>query len=444
MALGLRFSPCPVSPVWSWEVGKGSGRENETGLQALVESGHYLLEADNTLVITEATVFDSTKYTCIARTALDRAERTAELIVRDVPHPPYSAWAACAEDGRSVVIKFNHNEPVDTAAPVEEFWVQYQVDPGTEPNRWESVVARVKAPWGDKARLDDSGESRTIGAPITVQLKPYGDYRFRVIARNAVGDSAPQEVSGKCETHPAVPDRNPADVRAQGNTPDNLVVYWEPMEREDWNGPGFHYVVEYRRTDAEAGSDGDADWRSVKVEDPDRDHVVIENQPMFKPYEVRVAAVNDVGKPAVSPRTVQGSSGQGIPMEAPTGFTLLDKGSTHARFKWDPVPGDSMNGRLAGYKVVYWYVEEPFASDATDAADAILRRAKRSLPVDKKEAIFDAKASQGTVYGLKPFKQNKAYVLAFNDANDGPPSEIKSFMMNEGPLLLSPSLPFPN
>lgn len=403
--------------------------------QDMLANGHYRLEPDNTLVITEATVFDSTKYTCIAKTSLDRVEATVEVVVRDVPHPPYSAWSVCGSDQRSAVVKFIHTEPTTLAAPVTEFWLQYLVDPSTEPESWQTLIAPVKEPWGDKAKFSEDGDSRTIEAPITVPLSPYGDYRFRVIARNEVGDSAPHPVQGECKTAPAIPERNPAGVRAEGNTPDNLVVYWEPMEREEWNGPGFHYVVEYRETDGDDdggdggdGGDDDDGWKEVKVEDPYQDHVVIEDQPMFKPYQVRVAAVNDEGKAAVSPATVEGTSGQGIPTAAPQNFALIDKSATSATFKWDPVSAEDMNGRLAGYKIYHWPAEE---EEAEEEVRTLRRRRRRSAP-QRQEAIFDPAASTGTVYGLKPFSNNKLQIVAFNDANDGPPSETLTVRTPEG------------
>lgn len=69
---------------------------------------------------------------------------------------------------------------------------------------------------------------------------------FQVIARNAVGDSAPQRVKGNCETSAKAPSTNPSGVRVEGSQPDNLIVYWDQMPREEWNGPEFGYEVQYR------------------------------------------------------------------------------------------------------------------------------------------------------------------------------------------------------
>lgn len=71
-------------------------------------------------------------------------------------------------------------------------------------------------------------------------------YHFRVFARNDFGDGSPSNVKGICETPARVPDKNPEGVYVAGSRPENLIVFWKPMPREDWNGRNFHYVIKYR------------------------------------------------------------------------------------------------------------------------------------------------------------------------------------------------------
>ncbi|KAK6031191.1 hypothetical protein OSTOST_02666, partial [Ostertagia ostertagi] len=73
--------------------------------------------------------------------------------------------------------------------------------------------------------------------------KPFGHYVFRVLARNGVGDSSPTRVKDVCITPPKQPDRNPSGVWAKGASPENIVVHWRPMSREEWNGKNFHYKI---------------------------------------------------------------------------------------------------------------------------------------------------------------------------------------------------------
>jgi hypothetical protein len=55
---------------------------------------------------------------------------------------------------------------------------------------------------------------------------------------------------------------NPTNVTASGTEPNNLVVYWQPMPKEDWNANQLIYVIRYRL------SEPGADWIEFKVEDP--------------------------------------------------------------------------------------------------------------------------------------------------------------------------------
>lgn len=66
------------------------------------------------------------------------------------------------------------------------------------------------------------------------------------MARNAIGDSAPQNVKGDCVTEQKPPTRNPSGVRVEGTQPDNLIVHWEAMPRDEWNGEKFAYQVLFR------------------------------------------------------------------------------------------------------------------------------------------------------------------------------------------------------
>lgn len=50
--------------------------------QELLDNGHYRIDEDNTLIIPEASRYDTTTYTCIAETDLDKAERTGHLVVK--------------------------------------------------------------------------------------------------------------------------------------------------------------------------------------------------------------------------------------------------------------------------------------------------------------------------------------------------------------------------
>jgi len=128
----------------------------------------------------------------------------------------------------------------------------------------------------------------------------------------------------ECVSPAARPDSNPIGVLAEGNTAEDLVVRWQPMSREDWNGPGFGYTIKYRPAgsgnnefgtvwDASDAADERDGWRTQTVDDPHVDHVVIDDDDieMYTPYEVQVLARNDEGDAMIDPTTKKGFSGQG-------------------------------------------------------------------------------------------------------------------------------------
>ena len=60
-----------------------------------------------------------------------------------------------------------------------------------------------------------------------VKLSPYGNYTFRVLARNKMGLSQPSLHSKNvCRTMEDIPEKNPENVIGEGDEPDNLVIYW--------------------------------------------------------------------------------------------------------------------------------------------------------------------------------------------------------------------------
>lgn len=77
------------------------------------------------------------------------------------------------------------------------------------------------------------------------------------------------------------------------------------MPLEQQNAPGFSYLVKWRRHDT--------------VEDPpfeerileaNQDELIIAGQPIYKPYEIYVLAVNEAGRAASPPKMTIGHSGE--------------------------------------------------------------------------------------------------------------------------------------
>ena len=77
------------------------------------------------------------------------------------------------------------------------------------------------------------------------------------------------------------------------------------MTVEEHNGPGFHYVVRWRRHDLAPT----AKFEERPV-DSQSNMVIIDGQSVYKPYEIYVLAVNDAGDAVSPPRMLIGYSSE--------------------------------------------------------------------------------------------------------------------------------------
>ncbi|CAJ0572045.1 unnamed protein product, partial [Mesorhabditis spiculigera] len=418
--------------------------DNKSLPEMHIHTGHYRVDPDtHELVVHNPSQYDSAEYKCVASTKLDRAEKTLKISIKDVPVPVHAAYVKkCDPTARYAEIHFEHMEPEDAVAPVTEFWVQYQMDAETEGAQWRTHPVPTRAHPNDYVE----GENRVVSGAATVSLQPYGKYQFRVLARNAVGDSSPTKVRDGCDTPAKLPDKNPNAVSAEGASPDNLVVSWKPMGREEWNGPNFHYKIRYRPADQP-----NAPWQETDVPDPFADRWTInleddKDARPFQPYDVQVQAVNDEGSSSVNPETVQGRTGEGVPSVVVEGFRVLSTDGTSATFAWNPIDPIQANGNFTGYKITYWYDEEDEEDyddeEAEDEGTESRRRLRRSIPsrirrssngdTAKKTIRFGPKVTQGTVTDLKPATLTYATIAVTNGKHEGPQSEEIQFTTKEG------------
>lgn len=97
---------------------------------------------------------------------------------------------------------------IENNAPVQYFIIQYNTS--FYPDQWVS------------AKSIDYTQSIA-----TVDLKPWGNYTFRVIAANKIGSSSPSlHTQQVCSTKPDRPDKNPRNLRALGDKRNTLTLQW--------------------------------------------------------------------------------------------------------------------------------------------------------------------------------------------------------------------------
>jgi neuronal cell adhesion protein len=246
----------------------------------------YVKLQDNSLTIDKTTEIDSGVYTCVARTEYDNATASATLTVQDVPNRPELTGIECRK--RDSTIRW---KPMgDNRSPILHYTIQYNTS--FTPDTWEVASKDVPA----------------TETSYTVSMSPWSNYTFRVIARNKIGPSLPSLHSETCTTTTDVPYKNPENVKGHGNRPNNLLISWTPMQEIDHNAPKFKYQVQWKPD--EDSQQQPAEWQLEEIKDWRQSELIINDQPTYRPYKIRVRAINEVGESNVAPTEITGYSGQ--------------------------------------------------------------------------------------------------------------------------------------
>ncbi|CAH1783792.1 unnamed protein product [Owenia fusiformis] len=363
---------------------------------------------DNSLTVSGTISLDTGKYTCMAHNGLDTDEASAQLVVQDIPDPPTSVTANCKREEGKAEVEWQPNK--ENYAPILNFIVQFNTtfSPDTWLNARENITQNQQK--------------------VIIDLSPYGNYSFRVLARNKIGMSNPSMHSKTiCTTLPGRPRKNPDNVRGEGDASTNLVITWTPMPKIEQNALGFHYVVYWKRAD-----DPDALEYNERIDQPERNYLRVDNQPVYVPYDIRVRSWNAEGSSEVEPTVVTGYSGEAEPLVAPQNFNYDESTltATECTFTWDQVDTSpsQIRGYFRGYRIQYWAQKD--GPQEMREEDIILidtrwsdgRRKKRQLP----------STVSYRVKHLPQYQEVIARVLVLNKRYAGPTSAELSFRTREG------------
>ncbi|XP_037346451.2 neural cell adhesion molecule L1-like protein isoform X2 [Pungitius pungitius] len=350
------------------------------------ENPRYFAE-EGILQIVNVSHGDQGAFTCVARTPVDRDSASTLLMVLDVPDAPESLVLS-EHKSKSVKLKWIPGD--DHNSSVSEFIIEYE-ESQWEPGNWKELL-RVPG-------------NHNQAVP---KLHGHVDYRFRVSALNAVGRGRPSAPTERYKPPPAAPDKNPENIKIEGQLPHEMDINWEPLLPIEHNGPGLEYKVSYRRQDVEE------DWKEHMVK---RHSFVVKNTPTFVPYEIKIQARNHQGW-GPEPRIVTGYSGEDFPSAAPDDVTVKVLNSSVAEVSWTRVHKDKLHGHLGGYRVNWWRLRS-------------LAESKKSHG-EKHTLAFPGDRAHGTVPGLRPFSEYSLMVMTFNGRGNGPGSHPLIFKTPEG------------
>lgn len=179
------------------------------------------------------------------------------------------------------------------------------------------------------------------------------------------------------------------------------------MPEIEHNAPRFQYRVSWKRDIPGEGwsSDDIVDWR--------RSEHLVSNLPTFQRYQIKVVAMNEKGQANVAAKEVIGYSGEDVPTQAPTNFTIVQVVSaTSAILSWNPVPLESIRGHYEGYKIQTWTDK-----DGENGA---------------REILVKGDSTRVHINKFVPDSKNYVRVLVYNGRYNGPASETLNFKTMEG------------
>ncbi|XP_051891047.1 neurofascin homolog (chicken) a [Pristis pectinata] len=359
-------------------------------------------EDEDSLTIINVSERDEGIYTCVARTELDRDSAKARLTVLVVPSTQITPLAAVLKDRPAPPRDLELTDPEDRSirltwipgddnnSPITEFIVQYEENK-YEPRKWHNLT-----------RIPGNINSAVL------QLAPYMNYQFRVIAVNEVGEGAPSMPSERYQTTGTAPEMNPTDVRGAGITESSMEIKWTPLSGTQVSGPNVRYIVSWRRRDVRG------EWSTVTVTKPS---YIVSPTPLFTPYEIKVQVVNDFG-PGPEPDIVIGYSGEEYPNAAPTSISARHINSTAILLAWRGLPQENIRGYLIGYRIQYWN------------EGSLLKTSRYRSRVQVMDS--PGQRPRAIVSGLQPYSMYKLRVAAVNGRGAGDWSEVFAINTTEG------------
>uniref|UniRef100_A0A8D0ALC9 Contactin 1 n=1 Tax=Sander lucioperca TaxID=283035 RepID=A0A8D0ALC9_SANLU len=338
------------------------------------DSQHYERTSNGELLIKSLQLKHAGRYTCTAQTPIDNVTASAHLVVRGPPGAPGGVRVMNKTD-KSVTLQWSRG--ADNHNPISKYTIQYRDSFSKEV--WKNATTYV--------------EGNTEMATV-VDLFPWIEYEFRVIATSALGTGEPSSPSPKDKTLEAIPVVAPSDVGGGGGSSRELTITWTPVQPQYYYGPNFGYIVAFKPQDGH-------EWSKVTVADPQAKRYV-HKDPSIPPsteFQVKVKAFNSKGEGPFSLTAIIYSA-QDAPSEAPVSVDGRALSATEAIVWWLPLSQSNIDG----YQVKYWRNQE----DSEGRAQRVV------VPGSENHTRLES---------MKPDSHYLIEVRGYNSAGYGPASE---------------------
>ncbi|KAB0378220.1 hypothetical protein FD755_009798, partial [Muntiacus reevesi] len=291
-----------------------------------------------------------------------------------------------------------------------------------------SVQARTpfSVGWQTATTVPEVIDGKTHTATV-VELNPWVEYEFRVVASNKIGGGEPSLPSEKVRTEEAVPEVPPSEVSGGGGSRSELVITWDPVPEELQNGEGFGYVVAFRPL-------GVTNWIQTVVTSPDTPRYVFRNESIlpFSLYEVKVGVYNNKGEGPFSPVTTVFSAEEGMErllmiFQLYNGVRYWNDGGEEESSSKLKVAGNVTSARLRGLRsnLAYYTAVRAFNSAGTGPFSATVNATtKKTRTTSSQNNVQVLNTNKTSAELLLPIKEDYIIeVKATTDGGDGTSSE---------------------
>lgn len=316
-------------------------------------------------------------YSCTAQTPVDNVTASAYLLVRGAPGAP-GGVRVLNKTEKSITVQWSKG--ADNHSPISKYTIQFR---DAYSKVWKNATT-------SPAVVEGNSESATV-----VDLSPWTDYEFRVIATNTLGTGEPSSPSPKDKTMDSFPVVAPSNVTGGGGTNGELIIMWKPVEPQYYYGPNFGYILAFKQKNKQ-----EQVWRYVTVADAQAGRYVHKDSsiPPKTEFQVKVKAFNSRGEGPYS-TTATIDSAEDIPSKAPQIINFKALSASTAIFWWLPLNQSTIDG----YQVRFW-------------------RAQRDPDEQEHKVKVSHKENHTRLDGLKPDSHYSIEIRGFNSAGYGPPS----------------------
>nr|XP_045002227.1 contactin-5 isoform X2 [Jaculus jaculus] len=293
------------------------------------EGGHFesirAQASSADLMIRNILLMHAGRYGCRVQTTADSVSDEAELLVRGPPGPP---GIVIVEEITENTATLSWSPATDNHSPISTYNLQARSPFSLG---WQTVRTVPEVITGD------------MESAMAVDLNPWVEYEFRVVATNPIGTGDPSTPSRMIRTNEAEPTAAPTDVTATSVSVSEILVAWKHIKESLGRPQGFEIAY----------------WKDMELEDAaeitktrgNESFVVLTGLEANTLYHLTVRAYNGAGYGPPSTE-VSATTKKSPPSEAPSNLRWEQQGS-QVSLGWEPVRPLANESEVMGYKVFY-------------------------------------------------------------------------------------------